>query len=91
MTYKLPGEYSAFAATVGIDAVSGNRGNAVVKIQGDGKDLIEPVTVVGGGDPLPIRCDLAGVKQLTIIVELGADGTDVGDNVDLVEARVIRK
>ena len=91
LTYDLGGEYVTFAATAGIDAAGGSRGNATLTIFGDGKQLTpEPLKLAGGAQPVPIRCDVTGVKKLTILADYGDDGIDVGDYVDLADARLIR-
>ncbi|HET6430010.1 MAG TPA: NPCBM/NEW2 domain-containing protein [Phycisphaerae bacterium] len=90
VTYDLGGRYAVLAAVAGIDQAGGGRGNATVHILGDGKDRIEPLTLAGGDKPIPIRCDVAGVKTLTIRVDFGPDKVDVGDHVSLGDARLIK-
>ncbi len=91
LTYELGGEYVTFAATAGIDAAGGSRGNATLTVFGDGKQLTgQPLKLAGGARPVPIRCDVTGVKKLTILADYGDDGIDVGDYVDLADARLIR-
>ncbi len=91
LTYDLDGKFTLLAASAGIDLAGGKRGDATLKILGDGKELLKPVKLSGGKEALPIRCDVTGVKKLTVIVEFGKDGIDVGDHVDLGEARLIKK
>ena len=90
LTYELDGRYRTFAALAGIDAAGDGRGNAVLKVLGDGKELVRPIHLVGGSAPVPVRCPLGGVKRLTVLVDFGPDGTDVGDHVSLAEARLVR-
>ena len=90
LTYSLGGEYATFAATAGIDDGATRRGNATLRLIGDGKDLLKPVKLVGGTAPVAVRCDLSGVKELTIRVDFGDDHVDVGDHVSLAEARLIK-
>ena len=91
LTYDLDGKYALFAAEAGIDNAGGKRGDATLKILGDEKELLKPTDLTGGKEALPIRCDVAGVKKLTILIEFGKDDIDVGDHVDLGEARLIKK
>ncbi len=91
LTYDLGGKFALFTAAVGIDNAGGKRGDATLKILGDGTELLKPINLVGGKEAQPIRCDVTGVKKLTILIEFGADGIDVGDHVDLAEARLIKK
>lgn len=90
LVYDLGAKFATFVARAGIDAAGGKRGNAALKILGDGKDLIKPLSLVGGAEPVEVRCSLLGVRQLTILADYGDDGIDVGDHVDLAEARLIK-
>ena len=90
LTYKLDGKFVAFAALAGIDEAAAAHGSAILKLLGDGKELIKPLKLTGGAKPAPVRCSLAGVKMLKIVVDYGDDGTDVGDHVDLAIARLIK-
>lgn len=90
LTYDLAGKYASFAATAGIDEAGGNRGRATLRILGDGKELLKPTDIAGGAAAISVNLNVAGVKQLTIVVDFGPDNLDVGDYVDLAEARVIK-
>ncbi len=89
LTYRLEGKYATFAATVGIDAAGGTRGRATLKVLGDGKELLA-LDLRGGEPPVPVRRDVTGVQELSILADYGADSIDVGDHVDLAEARLIK-
>ena len=89
-TYDLDGKFAVLAAVAGIDEAGGARGHATLHALGDGKDRMKPLTLVGGAKPVPIRCDVAGVKALTIRVDFGPDKMDVGDHVSLGDARLIK-
>jgi len=91
VSYELGENFNLLVALAGIDDSTGGKGNAEVRILADGKDIIEPVILTGGSKPVPLRCKIDGVKRLTIQVDFGPDGLDVGDRVDLVEARLVRK
>ena len=90
VSYELDGNFAAFAALAGIDDAGGNRGNATLKLLGDGRELIKPLNLTAADGAVSIRCDLTGVKVLTILVDFGPDGVDVGDHVSLAEARLIK-
>ena len=90
LTYDLDAAYETFAATAGIDDAAGGRGNATLTVLGDGRELIRPVKLTGAGGPVHVRCDVTGVKRLTILVDFGDDKVDVGDHVDLAEARLVK-
>jgi hypothetical protein len=89
LSYNLEGKFAVFAATAGIDEAAGAHGDASLTVRGDGKDLLGPVDLKAGQAPVPVRCRLAGVRQLVILVDFGEDSLDVGDHVDLVDARLI--
>jgi NPCBM/NEW2 domain len=90
LTYSLAGKYRRFEALAAMDAASGVRGDAVLAIMIDGKELPLP----GGGrltyahGPLPLRIDVSGAKELTIVLRRGSAG-NVQDHVDLAEARLV--
>ena len=52
--------------------------------------LAKPLTLTGKSKPVPIRLDVTHVKQLTFQVDFG-DDLDVGDHVDLADAKLIAK
>ena len=90
LIYKLDAAYGTLVALAGIDDSVRPAGNARLSILGDGKDLTAPMDLTGKNQPIELRVKLAGVKQLTIRVEFGADAIDVGDQVDLAGARLIK-
>lgn len=90
VTYQLGGTYNMMVALAGIDDSVRPAGNATLTILGDGKELDKPVDVTGKTPPVQLRIKVAGVKQLMIRVDFGADKLDVGDQVDLVGARLIK-
>ncbi|MHC4562406.1 MAG: NPCBM/NEW2 domain-containing protein [Planctomycetota bacterium] len=89
LTFALEGEFATFTAIAGIDDAARPRGDATLTILGDGKQLVQE-TLTGNDAAKTIRLDIKGVKRLTIRVEFGADNLDVGDLVDLVEARLVK-
>jgi hypothetical protein len=90
LTYQLDGAYSMFVALAGIDDSVRPAGNARLTILGDGKELDKPVDLTGKTPPVGLRVKVAGVKQLIVRVDFGADKLDVGDQVDLAGARLIK-
>jgi hypothetical protein len=88
MVYRLPGRFSRLEAIAGIDDEGRPNGNVRLVIRGDGKVLFDQ-TVVGNEDAKPLKLDLSGVRRLTILVDFG-EGMDVGDHLDLCNARIIR-
>lgn len=90
LTYQLNGGYNMLVALVGIDDSVRPAGNARLMVLGDGKELDKPIDLTGKDQPRTLRVKVAGVKQLIIRVDFGADKLDVGDQVDLVGARLVK-
>lgn len=89
LSYDLAGKYRRFEALVGLDAVSGLRGRAVVRVLVDDRDatptaLRKPIA----GLAVPVRIDVTGAKELTLEVDFGPTG-DVQADVNWADARVV--
>ncbi|MDX2198053.1 MAG: NPCBM/NEW2 domain-containing protein [Phycisphaerae bacterium] len=78
-----------FAATVGILDEYSPQGNAKVRLVGDSRVLWESQRVRAGEKPQDVLVELAGVKQLTLVVQRGQN-LDIGDHVAWASARLIR-
>ena len=91
VTYKLDGKFERFDALVGIDE-SARRGRAKIALELDGKriDLNEAKEMTAKDAPVVLRQNVRGVRELTLIVEVGAFG-DVQANVNWAKARLISK
>ena len=88
LVYRLPDRYRRFQATLGIDDAARPRGDIRLVIRGDARVLFEQV--VRGTNPAEaIDLDISGVRRLTILADFG-EGLDIGDHLDLCEARVIK-
>ena len=89
-TYSLDQKYTAFQATIGIDAVTEGRGSVIFRVLADGKpvftsDVVRgktPALVVG---PIPMK----GVERLTLAVDF-ADQADILDHADWCDALLIK-
>jgi hypothetical protein len=88
LLYKLPGKFRLFRATIGIDDSVRETGDVHVAIKGDGKVLWEG-DVRGADAARELELEIAGVKRLEILVDYGG-GLDVGDRLDLCDARVTK-
>ena len=91
VTYALPTGCQRFEARVGLDDQTGRRGSVGVRVLVDGKerDLGLKTDLTRRNSPLTVRVDLAGAKELTLVVDFGAGG-DVGDHVNWVDARIVK-
>lgn len=96
LTYRLAGEFTQFRAVAGLDqSINPRRGDVNLVIKGDGKTLFEKNFSMASTQsqyvtPLAIELDLAGVNELTFVVDFGSDQIDIGDNLNLVDARLVR-
>ena len=90
LVYELDGAFESFLALAGIDDAVRPQGHVTLRILTDGKEAFGPVDLSGRDDPRPVRVDVRGVDRLTIRVDFGRDGLDVGDHLDLAEAVLIR-
>jgi hypothetical protein len=88
LVYRLADRYRRFVAVVGIDDTARPRGNVRLVISGDDRVLFEAV-VAGTDVPKPIELDMTGVRRLSILADFG-DDLDVGDHLDLCEARLLK-
>lgn len=86
--YQLPRGFRRFAATVGIDDAVRPHGEAIVRIQGDGKPLWERA-VRGTESASNVDIDIAGVRMLEVQADFGAN-LDIADHVDLCDARLTK-
>jgi hypothetical protein len=91
LTYDLGGRYRRFEATVGLDDRSGRAGSARVRVLVDGKprDVGGDTELAGPGEPLTVRVDVKGAKELTLVAEFGQRG-GVQGHVNWADARLIK-
>ncbi len=86
LVFDLGGRFREFKAVVGVDDLVGGESQAVLRIDGDGRELFSGV-VTRKDKPRPVAFEVKGVRQLRIVV--GSQGLlDLGDHVDLADARV---
>ena len=88
LKYRLNGDYRRFQAVMGIDQAVAPLGNVHVVISGDDKTLLES-DVRGSDPPQNLDLDVAGVRELEILVDFGGD-LDIADHLDLADAKVIK-
>ncbi len=90
-TYALPAGARRFEALVGLDDHAGQKGSVRVRVLVDGKerDLGIAGELTHRGGPRAVRVDVAGAKELTLVVDFGAGG-DVGDHVNWADARIVK-
>ena len=89
LTYDLGGRYDVFAATIGVDASTGGRGDCVFEVHADGKELFSK-RMTGKDEPHDVRLPVKGANRLTLAVEWGED-LDLADRADWCDARVLKE
>ncbi|MBN2292544.1 MAG: NPCBM/NEW2 domain-containing protein [Pirellulales bacterium] len=88
VVYRLDDDFRRFRAIAGIDDRARPRGHVRLIVRGDERVLLD-TTISGNDEPRPLDLDLGGADRLTIIVDFG-DGLDVGDQLGLGNARVVK-
>lgn len=88
LVYKLPGKFRQFRAVTGIDDLTRETGDVHLEIKGDGKVLWQG-EVAGSQPARELELEVAGIKRLEILVDYGG-GLDIGDRLNLCEARVTK-
>ena len=90
LTYRLAGDFSRFQALIGIDAsvAESGLGHVHVVITADEKVLFEE-DISAFTAPQKIDLDITGHRFLSLLVDFG-EGLNIGDRLDLVEARLIK-
>jgi NPCBM/NEW2 domain-containing protein len=87
LSYALGGTFKRFQATFGLDAVSRGLGSVVGEVWVDGKKVKE-ISLKGGDAPQTLDVDLAGAKELKLVVTWGGNGQS--DFADWGSARLVR-
>ena len=90
LTFNLAGEYRRFEAIVGLDDLTGQGGSVRVRVLVDGKAReVGDKELTSAAGPRELRVDVAGAKELTLVVEFGSGG-DVCDHVNWADAKLIK-
>jgi hypothetical protein len=88
LTYLLEKPYRRFQAELAIDDATEGQGSVRFRVLLDGREKLATGVIRGRMPPLPVSIDLAGVKQLDLIVDY-ADRADEMDHADWLAARLI--
>jgi len=91
ITFDLAGRYRRLEALVGIDDGADSRASARIEIRADGKvrELARDGLLTKERGPRQVRVDLAGAKELTLVVDWGRRGFVQG-RVNWADARLIK-
>jgi hypothetical protein len=87
LVYRVPEGFRSFRAVAGVDDVFTSPGRFDLVILGDGKELLrQEFPLEGPRRGVPIDLDVRQMRRITIMLEM-ASGQDIGDQLDLCEAR----
>ena len=87
LKYRIGADYRRFQTIIGIDERF--RGNVDVTIKGDGRVLFKGAARIDQ-PPQPLDLDVSGVVELEITVGYGEDELDIGDWLQLADAKLIK-
>lgn len=90
LVYRVPEGFRWLRAVAGVDDSVVVPGHFDLVVLGDGKELFRHK--FQGADqrgPVPLDLEIAGVRRITIVLD-PADGQDIGDQLDLCEARLTK-
>jgi len=93
LVYRINTDYRRFKAIVGIDYFSAQNGGGDVHLvisNRDNKKVLFEADVRGTDKPRVIDLDVSRVRDLEILVDYGGDNLDIGDWLDLADARVTK-
>lgn len=88
LEYDIQG-HSMFRCMLGLDDAMAGSAHAVVRIEGDGKELLSTVVSSKENKPQDVAISIKGMQRLRIIVDYGED-LDLGDHIDFADARLIK-
>ncbi len=88
LVYRLAEPFRTLTAVVGIDSRLQGRGNLVLVIFGDDRELFRR-SIAGTDPPFPLDLNIEGVRRLRILVDFG-ETLDVADHLNLCNARIIK-
>lgn len=89
LTFAAEARFDTLAAVIGIDAETGGKGDCNFSVLGDGQSLFSR-RMKGSDAPHEMQINIAGVRQITLLVEPGAD-LDLSDHADWGDLRMIKQ
>lgn len=88
LKYRIGGDYRRFQTVIGIDDDI-RAGNVDVTIKGDSRVLFKG-SARAGQPPQPLDLDVTGIVELEITVGYGDDELDIGDRLNMADARLLK-
>ena len=89
IVYKLDGQYTSFAALVGVDSEVGSVGTVEFQVVVDNQVVFSSGVMNKNIEAKEVNVDLSGKNELKLIVTDGGDGIN-SDHADWVNARLIK-
>ncbi|MBG9735369.1 NPCBM/NEW2 domain-containing protein [Paenibacillus alvei] len=89
IVYKLNGQYTSFAALVGVDNEVGTVGSVEFKVVVDNQVVFSSGVMRNNIEPKEVNVNLSGKNELKLVVTDGGDGIN-SDHADWVNARLIK-
>lgn len=89
IVYKLDGQYTSFAALVGVDDEVGSVGSVEFQVVVDNQVVFSSGVMHNNTEPKEVNVNLSGKNELKLIVTDGGDGIN-SDHADWVNARLIK-
>ncbi|MHB8900604.1 MAG: NPCBM/NEW2 domain-containing protein [Thermoguttaceae bacterium] len=88
ISYAPPENAAQFQASLGIDDATEGMGSVRFRVFVDAEEKYVSPTVRGLAQPVPIRVDVRGARQIDLVVDY-ADRADVQDQADWLDARFV--
>ncbi len=90
VVYRVPEGFHKLHAVAGVDDSIVAPGEFTFQILGDGKELFRhECSGSEGRGPIAIDLDLTGVRRISLVLD-PADGQDIGDQLNLCDARLTK-
>ena len=89
LTYALDGRYELFRARLGFEDGVPVAGSIACRVLADDRELFNNSTFRADAEPVSLKLDLTGAKQLVLEVDFG-EMQNVGDRIVWGAARVVR-
>lgn len=91
IVYELKGQYKTFRAIAGVDADEETSANSAVRVTiDDGTNVLFKGVIKTGDKLVDLNLNVQGVDRLKIVVESEGMGEDLGNQVTLASARVLK-
>ncbi len=89
VSYRLTKRYRSFLARVGVDDEFQYEADLELRIYGDNEEIFSR-RINGQDPPFDLELNMQGVRRLKIVVGVGADGSERGDNLSICNARLTK-